>query len=78
MRSGKAAFWNTEFKLTKRKIYWGEKKKEKVYFCHISPRNSIAESRRWGGGGTVNGHQDGRLAFHLVIRHRVADVAGNG
>lgn len=27
---------------------------------------------------TVDGHQDGRVALVLVVRHRVTDVAGNG
>ena len=29
-------------------------------------------------GITIDGHQDGRLSFHLVICHGVADVTGDG
>lgn len=37
-------------------------------------------SKRAGGrqSDTVNSHQDGRVALHLMVCHSVADLAGNG
>lgn len=51
-----------------------EKKKKGLYFClcFLGARRAGEQS------GTINGHQDGRLALHLVIGHCVADVAGDG
>lgn len=69
-----------ELKLIGRKMYFLFINREEINYGRMFPSNVISEraDRRREQSHTVNSHQDGGLALHLVVCHSVTDVAGNG